>query len=49
MAKRIFSMIIVVFVMSLAVNGAERPEKPNVLFMISDDLNTALSGFGHEQ
>ena len=26
-----------------------RPDKPNVLFMISDDLNTSLSGFGHPQ
>lgn len=26
---------------------ASQPEKPNVLFIISDDLNTALSGFGH--
>jgi choline-sulfatase len=26
-----------------------QPEKPNVLFLISDDLNTALSGFGHPQ
>lgn len=24
-------------------------EKPNVLFLMSDDLNTALSGFGHPQ
>lgn len=24
-------------------------ERPNVLFLISDDLNTALSGFGHKQ
>jgi len=24
-------------------------DKPNVLFIISDDLNTALSGFGHPQ
>ncbi|QDT07394.1 Arylsulfatase [Rubripirellula lacrimiformis] len=24
-------------------------EKPNVLFLIADDLNTALSGFGHKQ
>ncbi|WP_417739464.1 sulfatase-like hydrolase/transferase [Rosistilla oblonga] len=24
-------------------------KKPNVLFLISDDLNTALSGFGHKQ
>ncbi|TWT80761.1 Arylsulfatase [Planctomycetes bacterium CA13] len=27
----------------------ERPSKPNVLFIISDDLNTSLSGFGHPQ
>lgn len=25
------------------------PQKPNVLFLIADDLNTALSGFGHPQ
>ncbi|MFK8115597.1 MAG: sulfatase [Rubripirellula sp.] len=25
------------------------PKKPNVLFLIADDLNTALSGFGHKQ
>lgn len=24
-------------------------DKPNVLFLIADDLNTALSGFGHKQ
>ena len=24
-------------------------KKPNVLFLMSDDLNTALSGFGHPQ
>jgi arylsulfatase A-like enzyme len=28
---------------------SEVPKKPNVLFIISDDLNTALSGFGHKQ
>lgn len=28
---------------------AAPPEKPNVLFLIADDLNTALSGFGHQQ
>jgi len=26
-----------------------KKSKPNVLFLISDDLNTALSGFGHPQ
>ena len=25
------------------------PKRPNVLFLIADDLNTALSGFGHAQ
>ncbi len=32
-----------------SVEKPEKPEKPNVLFIISDDLNTALSGFGHPQ
>ncbi len=26
-----------------------KPARPNVLFLMSDDLNTALSGFGHPQ
>ncbi len=26
-----------------------QPKNPNVLFLIADDLNTALSGFGHPQ
>jgi iduronate 2-sulfatase len=30
-------------------SAVEKPEKPNVLFIISDDLNTSLSGFGHPQ
>lgn len=30
-------------------SSIKRPSKPNVLFIISDDLNTALSGFGHPQ
>ncbi len=29
--------------------AAEKPEKPNVLFLITDDLNTALSGYGHKE
>ena len=42
------------WVFALTTSGSfaaepNRPEKPNVLFLISDDLNTALSGFGHPQ
>jgi arylsulfatase A-like enzyme len=47
--KRICLIIFVVLAMPLTADAAEKPEKPNVLFIISDDLNTALSGFGHEQ
>ncbi|MDG1874006.1 MAG: sulfatase [Mariniblastus sp.] len=36
-------------VLWMASIAMAQPEKPNVLFLISDDLNTALSGFGHEQ
>lgn len=32
-----------------AVAQPTQPKRPNVLFMIADDLNTALSGFGHKQ
>ena len=32
-----------------AEESSKRPAKPNVLFIMSDDLNTALSGFGHPQ
>jgi iduronate 2-sulfatase len=39
----------VAIVMSAVCSALEIPEKPNVLFIISDDLNTALSGFGHAQ
>lgn len=35
--------------MSLTVHAVVKPEKPNVLYIVSDDLNTALSGFGHAQ
>ena len=35
-------------ILALATTGLS-VEKPNVLFLISDDLNTALSGFGHAQ
>ena len=35
--------------LSLISAAAATPEKPNVLFLIADDLNTSLSGFGHKQ
>lgn len=31
------------------VAAANAADKPNVVFMIADDLNTSLSGFGHPQ
>lgn len=31
------------------LNSYSDQQKPNVVFMIADDLNTALSGFGHPQ
>ena len=39
---------LVIGILALATTGLS-VEKPNVLFLISDDLNTALSGFGHPQ
>lgn len=43
---------LIIFAMIAAILIPRSPahaEKPNVLFLIADDLNTALSGFGHEQ
>lgn len=34
---------------TLLPQSSASAEKPNVLFLIADDLNTALSGFGHPQ
>lgn len=42
-------LYIVALCISSVVASAEKPSKPNVLFIMSDDLNTALSGFGHPQ
>lgn len=41
-------LIVSTFLPTMHLASAE-PSQPNVLFMIADDLNTALSGFGHAQ
>jgi iduronate 2-sulfatase len=35
--------------LAIALTCLAKDKKPNVLFIMSDDLNTALSGFGHPQ
>lgn len=47
--KNRFRITLAVFGLSLISTAAAAPDKPNVLFLIADDLNTALSGFGHKQ
>ena len=39
----------VLFLFSLTATAIAHAAKPNVLFVISDDLNTALSGLGHPE
>ncbi|MEM7012543.1 MAG: sulfatase [Verrucomicrobiota bacterium] len=46
MSKILFSLLISTFLASWSL-ADER--KPNVILLMSDDLNTALSGFGHPQ
>ena len=41
--------VILLAVMLALVSPAIAAKAPNVLFLMSDDLNTALSGFGHPQ
>ena len=38
-----------IFLFSGCFLASAKKSKPNVLFIMSDDLNTALSGFGHPQ
>ena len=47
--NRICLTSIAVLGMTLTSQVLAESEKPNVLFLIADDLNTALSGFGHKQ
>lgn len=45
---RVYLAVVVLLTVFNSLGIAE-DRKPNVLFLIADDLNTALSGFGHEQ
>ena len=46
MKKKYAFLLIGILLLATSVLSAK---KPNVLFLMSDDLNTALSGFGHPQ
>ena len=41
--------LILVFIVPFEVFAEAPPARPNVLLIMSDDLNTSLSGFGHPQ
>ncbi len=45
--KNLILCISITFLLGFSIFA--KPAKPNVLFFMSDDLNTALSGFGHPQ
>ena len=42
------NVLLLVYLVTTMTFLAER-KKPNILFIIADDLNTSLSGFGHKQ
>lgn len=42
-------MSLIVFYAALVSSAMAQPATPNVLFIMADDLNTALSGYGHPQ
>lgn len=46
--KFTFYYTIACFLLGISIS-AQTTKKPNVLFIIADDLNTALSGYGHPQ
>jgi arylsulfatase A-like enzyme len=43
------NLILAALAFAFTLTGLAADKKPNVLFIMSDDLNTALSGFGHPQ
>ena len=43
------ALLLSCFFVSFVVQAEAQPAKPNILFIIADDLNNALSGFGHPQ
>jgi len=45
----LFCSFAVVLTTVLTTLGLAKPGTPNVLFIMADDLNTALSGYGHPQ
>ena len=49
--RKYFVLVAVLMLASgaFALAGTAQERKPNVLFLMSDDLNTSLSGFGHPQ
>jgi arylsulfatase A-like enzyme len=47
--KTTYLLWIVWFAFAPAQFAFAEPDRPNVLFIIADDLNTALSGYGHPQ
>lgn len=46
--NRVFPLLLAALVL-IPANPAAAVDKPNVVLLMSDDLNTALSGYGHPQ
>lgn len=47
--KSLCFVFVVVLALTPTHDTVAQPRQPNVLFLIADDLNSALSGFGHKQ